>query len=380
MSGFALASAARAAGNDASNPGPDNPTLLGQFPASFTPPDTDHGDVPNLWFPFSQAHRRIEPGGWSRQVTVQDFPIAKSIAGVNMRLTVGGIRELHWHLPAEWAFMLTGQAQITSVDQDGRRFVANVGPGDLWYFPSGIPHSIQGLEPDGCEFLLAFDDGKFSEFDTFSISDWFAHTPKEALAKNFAADPNTFAKIPHEQLYIFQGKVSSAQPTQPGASGVVPQSFSFSLGSKTPDFQTKGGAVRIADSHNFPISKTIAAALVDVHPGGMRELHWHPNADEWQYYISGQARMTVFNTGPRANTADFRPGDIGVVKKSFGHYVQNTGDTDLVFMEIFKDDKFQEVSLSQWLAVTPPDLVASHLNMDPKLFEQFKIRQVITPV
>jgi oxalate decarboxylase len=201
VSGLALAQSARAqsapaAGNDgASDPGPDNPTLLGQFPSSFTPPGSDHGDVPNLWFPFSQAHRRIQPGGWSRQVTVQDFPVAKSIAGVNMRLTVGGIRELHWHLPAEWAFMLTGHAQITSVDQDGRNFVANVGAGDLWYFPSGIPHSIQGLEPDGCEFLLAFDDGKFSEFDTLSISDWFAHTPKEALAKNFAVEPNTFAEI-----------------------------------------------------------------------------------------------------------------------------------------------------------------------------------------
>jgi oxalate decarboxylase len=59
------------------------------------------------------------------------------------------------------------------------------------------------------------------------------------------------------------------------------------------------------------------------------------------------------------------------VKKSFGHYVQNVGDEDLVFMEIFKDDKFQEVSLSQWLACTPPGMVAEHLNMDPGLIAQF---------
>ncbi len=282
-SGLGLVSSARAAGDgDASNPGPDNTALLGQFPSSFTAPETDHGDVPNLWFPFSQAHRRIQPGGWSRQVTVQDFPVAKSIAGVNMRLTAGGIRELHWHLPAEWAFMLDGRAQITSVDQAGRNFVANVGPGDLWYFPSGIPHSIQGLEPAGCEFLLAFDDGKFSEFDTLSISDWLAHTPKEVLGKNFGVDPDAFARIPDKELYIFQGSVSSAQPTVHGAQGVVPQPFNFSLGSKAPDFKTRGGTVRIADLHNFSISSTMAAALVEVNPGGMRELHWHPNADEWQ--------------------------------------------------------------------------------------------------
>jgi oxalate decarboxylase len=236
VSGLALASSARAAGGgDSSNPGPDNSVLLGQFPSSFVPPETDHGDVPNLWFPFSQAHRRIQPGGWSRQVTVQDFPAAKSIAGVNMRLTVGGIRELHWHLPAEWAFMLTGQAQITAVDQNGRNFVANVGPGDLWYFPSGLPHSIQGLEPDGCEFLLAFDDGKFSEFDTLSISDWFAHTPKDVLAKNFGVDPDTFAQTPKDQLYRARfrprNQPSAVRPTWCHSRSISP------LGRKSPIFK-----------------------------------------------------------------------------------------------------------------------------------------------
>ena len=115
----------------------------------------------------------------------------------------------------------------------------------------------------------------------------------------------------------------------------------------------------------------IAAALVTVHPGGMRELHWHPNADEWQYYLQGDARMTVFDTGPKAQTADFRAGDVGYVKKSLGHYVQNTGSTDLVFLEIFKTDRYAEVSLSDWLAHTPPQLVEAHLNVAPDVIAQF---------
>jgi oxalate decarboxylase len=276
---------------------------------------------------------------------------------------VGGIRELHWHLPAEWAFMLTGQAQITAVDQNGRNFVANVGPGDLWYFPSGLPHSIQGLEPDGCEFLLAFDDGKFSEFDTLSISDWFAHTPKDVLAKNFGVDPDTFAQTPKDQLYIFQGDVSSAQPTVRGAANVVPQPFNFSLGSKEPDFQTRGGAVRIADSHNFPIASTIAAALVDVNPGGLRELHWHPNADEWQYWIAGQARMTVFIAAGRSRTFDFHPGDVGYVPRGMAHYIENTGSENLRFLELFNSAYYADFSLTNWMAGAPHDLVAQHLNI-----------------
>lgn len=104
-----------------------------------------------------------------------------------MRLTPGGVRELHWHATAEWAIMLTGKARITNLDDHGKMFVTDVGVGDLWFFPQGNPHSIQGLPPDGCEFLLVFDDGKFSEDDTTLLSSWLRHTPPEVLAKNWQA-------------------------------------------------------------------------------------------------------------------------------------------------------------------------------------------------
>jgi len=120
---------------------------------------------------------------------------------------------------------------------------------------------------------------------------------------------------------------------------------------------------QIADSHNFKASTTIAAALVTVHPGGMREMHWHPNADEWQYYVKGSAQMTVFNTGPKAVTNNFNSGDIGYVPANLGHYVKNVGITDLVFLEIFKTDTYQDISLSDWLTHTPPALVAAHFNL-----------------
>jgi hypothetical protein len=87
-----------------------------------------------------------------------------------MRLNAGGVRELHWHKAAEWAYMLYGAARITAVDGEGRNFVDDVSVGDLWYFPSGIPHSIQGLGPDGCEFLLVFDDGSFDEDELATAS------------------------------------------------------------------------------------------------------------------------------------------------------------------------------------------------------------------
>ena len=114
------------------------------------------------------------------------------------------------------------------------------------------------------------------------------------------------------------------------------------------------------------MAKTVAAALVEVDPGGMRELHWHPNADEWQYYLSGQGRMTVFAGSGKARTFDYQAGDVGYVPFAMGHYVQNTGDEPLVFLEVFKSDHFADISLNQWLALTPPELVQAHLNLDER--------------
>ncbi|OXS73268.1 oxalate decarboxylase [Lysinibacillus sp. KCTC 33748] len=338
----------------------ENPDLL-------VPPKTDAGLVPNLKFSFSDTHMVLKHGGWSREITVRDLPIATTLAGVNMSLTPGGVRELHWHQQAEWSYMLLGHARITAVDQNGRNFIADVGPGDLWYFPPGIPHSIQGLE-DGCEFLLVFDDGHFSDLSTFSISDWFAHTPKDVLSSNFGVPKSAFQHIPKEQVYIYQDKVPGSLDTQKVQSpyGTVPQTFKHRLLAQTP-IKTPGGSVRIVDSTNFPISKNIAAALVEIKPGAMRELHWHPNNDEWQYYLQGKGRMTVFAANGVARTFDYRAGDVGYVPFANGHYLENTGTETLWFLEMFKSDRFQDVSLNQWMALTPSELVQSNLNIGPEL-------------
>lgn len=343
----------------------ENPDML-------VPPVTDSGLLPNLKFSFSDTNMTLNQGGWSREVTVRELPIATTLAGVNMSLTPGGVRELHWHQQAEWSYMLLGRARITAVDQEGRNFIADIGPGDLWYFPPGIPHSIQGLE-EGCEFLLVFDDGNFSDLNTLSISDWFAHTPKDVLSANFGVPESAFAHIPSSQVYIFQGDVPPPLEREEVKSpyGTIPLSFTHRLLAQKP-ILTPGGSVRIVDSSNFPISKTIAAALVEIKPGAMRELHWHPNNDEWQYYLTGQGRMTVFAGNGIARTFDYRAGDVGYVPFATGHYIQNTGTQTLWFLEMFKSDRFVDVSLNQWMALTPRDLVAANLNVGPELLDALR--------
>ena len=368
----------------ASAPGPGNAQIDDQNPDSFLPPQTDAGGVQTFKYPFGISHKRMQEGGWSREVTVRELAVSKSIAGVDMRLTAGGVRELHWHTAAEWAIMLYGNARITGLDADGRSFVDDVGEGDLWYFPTGIPHSIQGLGPDGCEFLLVFDDGNFSEYETVLLTDWMAHTPREILAKNFGVSEQAMQKMVRREKFIFQaavpGSLEADRKTTAGALGLSPIDFSFRTAKMPATKKTTGGEVKIVDSSKFKIATTIAAAIVTVHPGGIRELHWHPNADEWQYFIAGAGRMTVFATGGRARTMDFQAGDVGYVQKTLPHYVENTGTTDLKFLEMFKSSAYQDLALSEWLTHTPAELVMAHLGIDRATYDALpKSETVVMP-
>jgi oxalate decarboxylase len=376
---------AHAADRSRSDPGPSNPGIDAQNADSTWPPATDSKSlVPTFKYPFSFANKRTYQGGWSREVTVRELPVSKTMAGVNMRLTAGGVRELHWHTAGEWAIMLTGTARITCIDRDGKSFVTDVKERDLWFFPGGIPHSIQGLGPDGCEFLLVFDDGNFSEAETVLLSDSMAHTPPDVLSKNFGVSQSAFAKTPRQELFIFEtdvpGSLEADQKTAAGDTGKSSTDFAFRTMQMPPTKSTKGGEVRIVDASNFPITTT-TMALVTVRPGGLRELHWHPNADEWQYFMAGKGRMTIIATGNKARTMDFQAGDVGYVEKTLLHYVENTGDTDLVFLEMFKAPQFQDLSFTEWLTHTPPELVMAHLRIDRETYDAIpKSKTVITPV
>ncbi len=241
--------------------------------------------------------------------------------------------------------------------------------------PLRLPPLAAGLGPDGCEFIICFDDGKASEFNTTLLTDWLAHTPPDILAQNFSVPAETFSRIPLHDLYIFQGKqpghLSADEEAISEPDRQPPQPFTFHLASSPPVRRTNSGEVHIADSSNFSISKTIAAALVTLRPGAMRELHWHPNADEWQYWIKGKGQITVFETGPKAVTVNFGPGDVGYVKRNNGHYVKNIGDEDVQFLEVFRSSRFTDVSLSDWLTHTPPSLVAQHLNIEEATIAKF---------
>ena len=228
---------------------------------------------------------------------------------------------------------------------------------------------------------MVFDDGNFSEYETVLLTDWMAHTSHDVLAKNFGVSEQAMKQMPKREKFIFQaavpGPLTADQKAAAGSLGATSLDFALRTAQQPVSKRTKGGEVRIIDSSKFTVSTTIAAALVTVYPGGIRELHWHPNADEWQYYVAGAGRMTVFATGGRARTMDFQAGDVGYVQKTLPHYVQNTGDTDLRFLEMFKSSVYQNLALAEWLTHTPPDLVIAHLGIDKATLDAMPRDEVV---
>jgi oxalate decarboxylase len=355
--------------------GPTNPARESQNRDRLAPPPTDRGTIRNLRFSFADVHNRLQPGGWARQVTIREMPIARDLAIVNMRLKAGAVRELHWHNATEWGYVLKGQMRITAIDEEGHAFQDDISEGNIWNFPAGIPHSLQGLQGDGCEFVLLFDDGNFNEDETFLLTDCLAQIPKEVLAKNFGVPESAFRNIPKEELYIFESEVPGPlESYRVVGAGSVANPYSHRLMDQKP-IETKGGRVRIVDSTVFPATTTISAALVEVEPGGMRELHWHPNSDELQYHIAGDSRMTVFAYGATAATFDYQPGDIAYVPRNMAHYIENTGNSPLRYLEVWKANKFSDVSLRQWLAFTPFDLVHAHLKIERSVLADIPTRK-----
>lgn len=344
------------------------------FPNSLIPPTTDHGSVDQASWPMGMSHVKLgkQRAGWSRQQNIGNLPAATEMAGVNMRLEAGAYRELHWHKAGEWALMLNGSARIQAMDTDGRSFIDDVGPGDVWFFPSGIPHSIQALH-DGTEFMLVFDDGSFSEDNTFLISETFAYNPKEALAKNFQTDTSAFDNIPAGELFIFPGTEApsdiEAQNVTGPAGAISPvNSYSFHWSQQEP-IVTPGGTVKIIDSSVFPIAKNFAAALVTIHPGAMREIHWHPTSDEWGFFLAGKARATIYAATANSRSFDYHVGDVSYIEHAMSHYIENTGDEDVVLLEVLQAERFTDISLGQWMALTAPQIIQDTLNVSNTFLE-----------
>jgi oxalate decarboxylase len=333
-------------------------------------------DLPTFKFALEASKGRASNGNSAKEATVTQLPISKGIAGVTMRLAPGAMRELHWHASAaEWAYVVSGRVRTTVFDPQGRAEANDFDPGDIWYFPRGHGHMLECLGDAPCHFVLIFDNGYFSEFGTFSISDWIGHTPRPLLAKNFNLPEATFDGFPAREVYFARGAQPPAVPAAP-LQGVrlPPETHRFRLTSQAPTGVFRGGRAWVADSSRFPISKTITGIVFEIDRGGMRELHWHPHADEWQYVLSGQASVTMFGSGGRFRTETLDQGDVGYIPQGYGHSIENVGNTTLRILIGLNSGVYDHIDLSQWMAANPVDVLATNFTKPAATFSPLPTR------
>jgi oxalate decarboxylase len=340
------------------------------------PPEEKVEPIPNFKYDIEAQTHWVGEGGSAKEATAAEFPISQSIAGVSMRLKPGAIRELHWHsLAAEWAYMLEGRCRVTVISPEGQAEIADFGVGDTWYFPRGHGHALQGLGPGECHFLLGFDNGHFSEFGTFSVTDWMANTPPSILARNLGVPVSALAKLPKKEVYIGPGKVPEHVIEPVRREDIQPAQFShkYRLGD-APAIVFPGGEERVVSSKEFPIQTTLTAARLDLQPGGLREMHWHPHADEWQYFVRGRARIGIFGSHGRVRTEEFGPGHVAFIPQGFGHYVEQIGSEPTRILVLFNSGVYQEISLSAWLGANPVSLLQDNFGLSPSVIEQLPTR------
>lgn len=329
--------------------------------------------LPAFTFALEKSRGRARDGSYGKEATVEQLPISKGIAGVSMRLEPGVMRELHWHATAaEWAYVISGRVRTTVVDPQGRTGIDDFGPGDIWYFPRGHGHMLQCLGNEPCHFILVFDNGYFSEFGTFSLTDWLGHVPPALLAKSLGVPAATFQGFPREEVYFAQGPVPPDTPAAPLA-GVNPPPLphKHSLHSQVPHATFRGGREWRVEARDFPISTTMTGVILELDPGAVRELHWHPNADEWQYLITGKIRATLFGSRGRYREATLDAGDVGYIPQGYGHSLENVGPDPARILIVFNAGTYQTVDLSQWIAGQPADVLAVNFGRPAATFAAF---------
>ena len=359
----------------------DRPGGSTSFLNNMPDPLTSGKKLPTFKFNIEGQVGKEDNGSYGKEATAAQLPISKGIAGVSMVLQPGVMRELHWHATAaEWAFVLDGHVRTTLVDPAGHSQTNDFAPGDVWYFPRGHGHMLEALGDKPCHFILMFDNGYQSEFGTFSISDWMAQVPTATLAKSLRVPEEKLKNLPEGEVYFAKGAIPPV-PAAPPRTGPNPSALThkYELLSQAPTGVFDGGREWVVDQSRFPISTTMTGVYFELDPGALRTLHWHPNADEWQYYIAGRGRMTVFGSHGRARTEEFSGGDVGYVPTGYGHYIENTGSEDLEILIAFNNGTYEAINITAWMAANPRLLLATNFGVPESTFEKFPHREVVIP-
>ncbi|MFT4037294.1 MAG: cupin domain-containing protein [Thermomicrobiales bacterium] len=331
------------------------------------------GGLPPFSFPLESSTPTARPLGSIRWATQVQAPVLDGVAMASLRLAPGGLRELHWHLnAAELSYCLTGAGRIGIFAPDGSSETIAITPGSITFVPNGYTHYIENTGPDELHLVVGFTHARP---DTTDFSEALPAIPAPLLAQTFESPVSAFPFLATQGDRIIvpapQGASETAAATpEPATPGPAqPSRYSVTVADLSTS-QFVGGTVQPLTNQQIPALEGITVFPLEAVPFGLREPHWHTNAGELNYCVSGHAQLGLIAPDGNVQTMAVDPGDIAYIPQNWFHYIANVGDEPLRFLIFFitPDARVMTINLSQTFGVVPAEILAASFGIDPALF------------
>jgi oxalate decarboxylase len=309
----------------------------------------------------------IRDGGTRTMANEKNFSLLKGMALYSLRLHSGGVREPHWHPnAAELSYCLSGKALMTIFSPGAGHDTFTVDTGEIVFVPKGYLHHIENINHGETKFAIAFNH---ESPEDIGISGSTSSMTDKVLGATFGLGSEYFGnfKKSHQDLLItstsnIKDVITTYQKTV--------NYHKFNLKDFQPMVQSKGGTVSLGNANNFRILSGLACYLLTLKPKGIREPHWHPNAAELDYVISGRGRMTIFGPGDNVDTFDVGPGEIVFIPSAYFHYIENVNaGEDMQFAVFFNHERPEDIGISGAFGAYSNDVLGSIFGLPPKIVD-----------
>jgi oxalate decarboxylase len=312
----------------------------------------------------SMKPQYIYPGGKRVDCNADLFPVLSQIALSLLTLEPKGVRIPHWHPNAhELSYCIEGNARMTIFGPRAVHSTFTISSGDIAFVPMGYMHQIENIGDTPVSFLLCFSHERPEELE-ISSSIW--SMPAPILAHTFQVSPSFFTNLPQtnqaERIIIQKQVAPSPLPT-------IPSPFKYALDSNLPQIDNKGGWVKMSNGFLLPPLESLAVYSLLLKPGGAREPHWHPNADELNYLIQGTARITLVSPHGNPETFDLSAGDLSFMPKGYLHHIENTGQEEAHFAVFFNHNYPSDIGISGCMGAYSNEILATIFGVESSYFD-----------
>ncbi len=302
----------------------------------------------------SMKPQKVCSGGVRADVSADTLPVLHGLALSLLTLFPKGLREPHWHPNAdELSYCVEGSGMMTIFSPGAGHDTFTIKSGEIVFVPMGFLHHIENIGDGPLKMLICFDHERPEDLN---FSAGVSAMPDHILADTFNQRPDFFngLKKSAEGVFISQ-RDKPAIPPLP----YMTDRYKMDLEAVNPQIQVKGGSVKMSNGFLLQTLNGISVYSVLLKPKGAREPHWHPNADELNYLISGTARITLVSPGGNVETFDMKSGDLSFMPHGYLHHIENTGTSDAQFVIFFNHIAPSDIGFSGCVGAYSNEALAS---------------------